>query len=255
VTRPSDDTLLAFLEGTLEAAERDALLERLDRDPELARELRQAAAGLFGLQSLGNASVDLASETPHRPGVRSGPLSGAPRRSERRAALWWAAAASAATLLIAVPVTTHYAGREALPTLSNAALGRPASPEPSFVLVLHGLWPDAAAITQDERVRRAAEYWAWTSSLATEGVLLAAGDLRWEPGQRLEASGVESGPADVGVDSPDFLVGMFALRVGSYEAALSIARACPHLKYGGSVSVRQVGSGFVTAPGLGDWKG
>ncbi len=251
MTRPSDETLLAFLEGTLDAAEREALLGRLDRDPELARELRQAAAGLFSLQTLESPAARTTS--PHegaRPGLASGPA-----RATRRASLWWAAAAAAATLAITVPVTRYYAAREAQDMLADAALGRPASPEPSFVLVLQGRWPDAAAIGPDERARRAAEYWAWTSSLAIEGVLVAAGDLRWEPGQALAPAGREVPVGDASVDRPDFLVGMLAVRVGSYDAAVALARRCPHLRYGGSISIRQVGSGFVTVPGMGDWQG
>jgi hypothetical protein len=86
-------------------------------------------------------------------------------------------------------------------------------------------------------------------------VLVAAGDLRWEPGERLAPAGVEMPVPGQVVDGPDFVVGMFAVRASSYEAAMAIARACPHLKYGGSVSVRQVGQGFVTVPGMGDWPG
>jgi hypothetical protein len=36
---------------------------------------------------------------------------------------------------------------------------------------------------------------------------------------------------------------------------MALARQCPHLRYGGSVSVRQVGGGFVTVPGMSDWSG
>jgi hypothetical protein len=97
-------------------------------------------------------------------------------------------------------------------------------------------------------------YWAWTSSLADDDVLLATGDLRWEPGERLASSGVPTTVSANLVEEADFAVGVFALRVESYEAAMAIARRCPHLRYGGSVSVRRVGSGFVTVPGQSDWQ-
>jgi hypothetical protein len=92
----------------------------------------------------------------------------------------------------------------------------------------------------------------WTSELADRGLLVAAGDLRWEAGLRLAATG----PLDTAgnpVAEPDFLVGMFAIRASSYEDARAIAENCPHLNYGGTVSVRQVGAGFVTVPGMDDW--
>jgi hypothetical protein len=80
-------------------------------------------------------------------------------------------------------------------------------------------------------------------------VLRAAGDLRWEPGRRLGPDGATVAvTADV-VESPDFMVGMFALAVASYEEAMAIARNCPHLRYGGSVSVRQVARRFFTPIG------
>jgi hypothetical protein len=119
------------------------------------------------------------------------------------------------------------------------------------VLVLHGRWPDASTVGDVETARRAAEYWSWTSSLADASVLMAAGDLRWEPGSRLGPTGIPVAVPDGVLDSPDFVVGMFALRVGSYEEALAIARQCPHLLYGGSVSIRRVGTGFVAVQGAG----
>jgi hypothetical protein len=141
------------------------------------------------------------------------------------------------------------------PGSGSVTLGLPESPDPSYVLVLHGRWPDAGSVDGQEGSNRAREYWQWTTSLAEEGVLVAAGDLRWEPGERLGPLGVEMVVDGESVEDPDYIVGMFALRVDSYEAALAVARDCPHLRYGGSVSVRRVGGGFVTVPGTGDWSG
>ncbi|MEQ9398655.1 MAG: YciI family protein, partial [Longimicrobiales bacterium] len=136
-----------------------------------------------------------------------------------------------------------------------AALGQPDEPDPSFVLVLEGVWPDRAEVAPEEVSRRAAEYWAWTSELAARGVLLAAGDLQWDPGRRVEAGGGVAPTSAGAAAEGSLVVGLFALRVGSYEEALALARECPHLRYGGSVSVRRVGGGFVTTGGFGDWGG
>jgi hypothetical protein len=257
---PSDEKLLAFLEGDMEEAERDELLDALDRDPALAGRLRAAAAGLEAMRTLVTETV------AGREGTVAAPL---------RVSPWWIAAAAAVTLLVAVPLTWSAAraslegvaridpatategaaagaggqtGASALP-----AGGIPEPSEPSYLLMLHGTWPDAAAVEPAERQARAREYWGWTASLAEQGVLMAAGNLRWEAGERLGPGGEAIPVSDTEVSTPSYVVGMLALRVGSYEEALEIARQCPHLRYGGTVSVRQVGAGFVTIPGMSDW--
>lgn len=270
MTRPGDETLLAFLDGSMEEAERNELLDALDGDPDLSERLRAAAAGLEAMRAL--AAGD------------AGAGEGAPEAATRRVSPWWVAVAAAATLVLAVPVT-WWAARATMesasgvgaggagavdpaggpsPTRGTApaadaafaaavAAGQPQGSAPSYVLVLHGTWPDAGTISREEQQRRAREYWGWTSELAERGILMAAGDLRWEPGERLGPAGTLMTVANDEVDAPQYLVGMLVVRAGSYEEALALARQCPHLRYGGRVSVRQVGSGFVTVPGMGDW--
>jgi len=234
MTRPIDEQLLAFLEGRLPEPEREHLLARLDQDPSLAAELRTAASGLAALEPVGAIPQDQGRRSMRRGGGGVSP--------------WWAVAAAAATLLVAVPVTRWLSTRPAEPRPQAAlpALAMAPQPEPGFLLVLHGRWPDAETVAAEERTRRATEYWAWTDSLAGAATLMAAGDLRWEAGTRLGPNGSEMMVADASVESPDFLVGMFAIRADSYEQAMAIARACPHLRYGGSVSVRRAARGVVT---------
>lgn len=243
MSRPTSETLLAFLEGTLGPEERDVLLGALDSDPTLAAELRQAAMGFDAVRSL----------SPEGTGTSARPVA-----ARRRVSPWWAVAASVATLLLSVPLTLRYAAQIRAvssnpPASAPQRAGMPLSSEPSFVLVLHGRWPDASEVGAVEAQRRAAEYWNWTSGLAAGGVLVAAGDLRWEPGERLGPTGVAVPLAGTVVEDPNYLVGMYALRVSTYEEAMEVARDCPHLQYGGSVSIRRVGAGFVTVAGMGDW--
>lgn len=237
MNRPDPETLLAFLEGRLDAEARDRLLDRLDADPALAAELRSAARGLEAVQGAAEAEPVPARREPS---------------PTRGISPWWAVAASVATLALSVPATLQLSRPEPAGELEIPP-GIPPSQEASFVLVLQGRWPDAAQVGPEETRRRAEEYWDWAGALAREGILMAAGDLQWEPGERLGAGGVRLA-VDAGVlEEPDYLVGMYALRVDDYGEALAIARACPHLQYGGSVLVRQVGGGFVTVPGTGDW--
>ncbi len=247
MNRPSDERLLAFLEGRMEEAERAQLLDALDGDPDLSGRLRAAAAGLDAL----SAYVEAATPAGEVPRVSSEARGGVQRRVVPR---WWIPAAAAATLAVAVPATLLLAGRGRPAAVgTELATGIPESPHPSFVLVLHGRWPDRESISQEQTRARAQEYWAWTSRLAEEGLLVAAGDLRWEPGERLGPEGAAVAVAEDEMLQPGYVVGMYALRADSYEQALSLARQCPHLRYGGSVSIRRVGGGFVTVPGMGDW--
>ena len=233
MNRPTDEHLLAFLEGSLDEAERAAVLEAVTLDPRLAAELRFAAFGLAMVEPLGKATD---------PGAAAAQTSG------RRISPWWAVAAAAATLLVAVPATLWTTRQSPVAEPATAVLARAREPEPGFVMVLHGKWPDAGSVSAAETRRRAVEYWAWTASLADDSVLMAAGDLRWEPGSRLGPNGTPVAVSEAEVESADFVVGMFALRVTSYEDAVAIARQCPHLRYGGSVSIRRVARGFLTTP-------
>lgn len=262
--RPSDEMLLAFLEGSMPEDEREELLDALDGDEALAERLRAAAVGLEALRALAVTAP-------------AGYREGAPARAAG-VSPWWVAAAAAAALLVAVPITWVAArasapigpassgggvagedagasagARNSSPAGSAEIAGMPADPQPSYVLVLHGIWPDAGEVEAAEVQERAREYWGWTAALAEQGILLAAGDLRWEPGERLGSEGRAIPVADDIIQSPDYLVGMLAVRADSYEEAVALANECPHLRYGGSVSVRRVGGGFVTTPGSGDW--
>lgn len=250
MTSTPEGRLLALLEGRLDEEARLRLLDELADDPSLLAQLESASAGMLRMERLaaeagpsGSPSLDPGS--PGRP------------RAPRRVPAWWTAAAAAVTLLVAVPATLRWsqAGAPAPdPTPPVADVGRPAAPSPSYMLVLQGVWPDRDELGADEVRARADEYWDFVTELARDQVLVAAGDLRFEGGRRLgRGSPLSLTTADV--QSPDHLVGILTLRVDSYEAALEIARRSPHLRYGGTVTVREVGLGFVAVPGMDDWAG
>ena len=256
MTRPTEDRILAFLDGTATPVVLESVLAWVEASPANALEIRRAAAGL---EAMGAAADALDSGVARSTGGKEGGGRGA---FGRRVPAWWIPVAAAASVALAVPVTLGVTGSGpeggtpagAGPAERGAGfeiVGRPRAPEPSFVVVLHGVWPDAADLPQEVVDRRAGEYWAWASDLSARGLLVAAGDLRWEPGLRLATSGPAE--ATVDVDAPDFLVGMFTVRAADYEEARRIALECPHLRYGGAVSVRRVAGGFVTVEGADDW--
>lgn len=241
-----EERILAFLRGDCSSEERDALLTRIEQDSDFAADFRAVARGFETASSWAETQRPHASTPPGPNTARTGRLVPA----------WWVPLAAAASIAVAVPLTATLSGAaETAPSVPVSIGELPAQPEPSFVVVLQGRWPDAAELAVDERSRRAGEYWQWASDLAAEGRLVAAGDLEWEPGLQV-ASGGEPVEAPAGVVAePDFLVGMFTIRAGSYEEALAIAQECPHLRFGGSVSVRRVGRGFVTVAGMSDLAG
>lgn len=253
--------ILAFLRGECSEEEREAILSRAEESPDFAARLRSVARGFEAADAWGEAER---AHSDAAPATIPAPAVPAPRK--RMVPAWWVPAAAAAAIAIAVPVTATLstapttgpdvvsAGGDGTSVAAPLG-GMPTSPEPSFVVVLQGRWPDAETVQPQERGRRAGEYWGWANSLAAEGRLVAAGDLEWEPGIRLASSQEALRPPPDVMAEPDFLVGMFTIRAGSYEEALAIAQECPHLRYGGSVSVRRVGLGFVTVPGMDDWAG
>ena len=241
---PIDARLLALLENRLDDAERLELLDRVADDPELLEALTQASAGLSRLDRLVVSTGD--------------PASGV---GQRRVPRWWTVAAAAVAALATFPLARATApvspivtdGGVAGPEAVFAPV-RPAETRPSFMIVYEGAWPDRAGLSQDEVARRAEEYWAFAIDLAREGVLVAAGDARFDGGRWVRPEGLVPIPATE-VQAPSHFVGMLTLRVDSYDEAADIAMRSPHLRYGARVSVRQVGQGFVTVPGMDDWSG
>ena len=51
----------------------------------------------------------------------------------------------------------------------------------------------------------------------------------------------------------EYVVGILTLKMDAYHEALAVARSCPHLRFGGSVTVRRVGAGFFTVRGKPDF--
>ena len=223
MTRPADEVLLAFLEGTLGEEERTKVLERLAADPELAAELEKAATALEALRSI--------------------PVAAPARASKERARIspWWLVLASAVTLAIAIPTTLRFAGGG--PGLAKDGIEEDGPGTPEFVLVLRGRWSDDIQLEPNEFQNRVDELREWTSQLAAAGVLVAASDLALEQGVRF---GPSDGASPELAQSPDYVVGVLTLRMNAYHEALAIARSCPHLRFGGTVTVRRVGGGFFT---------
>jgi hypothetical protein len=102
---------------------------------------------------------------------------------------------------------------------------------PSFVLLLY---EDSTFRGNDGS--HVSEYIAWADSLRTEGVLVMGERLDPRAGvvSASDATGPESGNAFGTIG------GLFVVRAADLNAAISLARTCPHVRLGGRVVVRPV---------------
>jgi hypothetical protein len=116
-----------------------------------------------------------------------------------------------------------------------------ATAKEKYVLLLHGparppnAGPPTAADSAAERAI-VDEYRAWAVSLANSGSLVTAEKLADDPLTMLVADRT----VQMARNTPDELGGFFLIQVADSAEAFRIARACPHLKYGGSVQVRRI---------------
>lgn len=118
-----------------------------------------------------------------------------------------------------------------------AGVGRPA-----FLLLLHEQ-PGAMASGAEEGGAVVAEYAAWAGELAADGRLLGAEKLSDEGGLWLAPVEGRIAVRDRSVPQlEDVVTGYFVIRAQDYTEATSIAMTSPHLRYGGSIELRQIDS-------------
>ncbi len=139
------------------------------------------------------------------------------------------AAASVAFLLIG-----GAAGyRMAQPGAEPAVPGEIAA-SAEFLLLMRGDLPAASEIPMDRLVT---EYSAWGAELGAAGRLVAAEKLVDDPGRWLQSADVTDGTtAPRGSD----IGGYFVIRATTYDQAQEIALSSPHIRYGGTIELRQI---------------
>jgi hypothetical protein len=107
---------------------------------------------------------------------------------------------------------------------------------PQFALLLYedASYQSASPEGQEARI---AEYAGWARRLAGEGRLVDAGKLS-DAGELLEGS--DRSTAVVPRAPEGVLAGYFVIRAKDRAEAERVARECPHLKYGGTISLRLI---------------
>ncbi|MCH8247112.1 MAG: zf-HC2 domain-containing protein [Bacteroidetes bacterium] len=214
------DRLTGNLSGS-EEKELSAHLDSCDSCREAAKQLRTTWL------DLGRLSVP----SPRSDGLKrlSGRLSVGRIASPRRVVI--SRVAIAASLGVAILIG-YVTGRTASPPASESVAGS------EFMFLLREpAQPLEELVTADitEIVR---EYQDWATDLARAGQLIGARKLADEPDLWLVGtSGNRSGP---NLNTWPRISGYFVVAAADLNAAITIARNSPHLKYGGAIEVRSI---------------
>ena len=176
-----------------------------DLSPEEASALRDLAVGPEPPASLENATVERLRARGWIGGRNS------------RGILWLAAAAAAIGLFAAGLY------------LGSRRPEAPATVVPRYVLFLYDA-PDEAALSPAEMGQRVDEYRNWARAVREGGA-----DIQ---GEKLGSEARRLGPGAGAAGGT--LGGYFVVSARDEEAALAIARSCPHLKHGGTIEVRPI---------------
>jgi hypothetical protein len=112
---------------------------------------------------------------------------------------------------------------------------------PKYMLFLHEDQGQFAHRPHDEMMRIIKEYGAWATKMREEKRFVGGEKLADDAGKVLRPKGgkivVTDGPY---AESKEIVGGYFAISARDYAEACEVAQACPHLKYGGRVEVRQI---------------
>lgn len=127
--------------------------------------------------------------------------------------------------------------------LGGLALGRlggsstpPEDGRPRFALFLYE-GPEYDHARPEAMERRVQEYVAWASEPRQNGVIEGGEKLREDADVTIDSGG--TGEASPGAGESR-LAGYFIVRARDRRAAVEIARTCPHVRYGGSIVVREI---------------
>jgi hypothetical protein len=190
----------------------DANNELTDEEREALARLPREAATPPGLE---DATVDALLE---RGLLRRG--------ARRRRLIEWGLAAAAAVVLFAGGFLAGQRGGQA-----------PAGELPRFVLLLYE-GPEYRNTPPGQEQDRVREYADWARERGAKGELEAGEKLREDLDLVIRPDG------SIGEEAPApgaaRLAGFFMIRATDDRAALEIARSCPHVRYGGSIVIREI---------------
>lgn len=140
-------------------------------------------------------------------------------------------------------VVTTIAGLAAAAALfaGGVLVGRRSEPPPpaaatsQFLLLLYE-GPQYRQPPAGEEAGRVREYSAWAGERAAREELVGGEKLRDRGEVVVRGDGTSSPP----VAGAERLAGYFVVRATTAGGAVEIARSCPHLRYGGSIVIREI---------------
>jgi len=96
-------------------------------------------------------------------------------------------------------------------------------------------------LSEDDYMAIITDYIAWTEKMTADGVYAGGEKLADGPGKRLSKTG---GGIEVH-DSPmaelaEVLGGFMVIKAADYDAAVAIAKTCPHMMHNSSLEVREI---------------
>ncbi len=103
--------------------------------------------------------------------------------------------------------------------------------------VLRSAPRELSATSSDEVMKRVKEYSHWASEMRKKGMMVGGEKLKDEARDLTVTDGrvsvIESLP-------DDSIAGYFLIQAQDFRQATAIAQDCPHLRYGGTIEVRQI---------------
>lgn len=111
---------------------------------------------------------------------------------------------------------------------------------PEFLLVLREPPALAKPVSPEEERRIVTEYSNWARQLGEQGVLVDGEKLKTEARLLRLVNGRPVAAENPTDPQQETIGGYFLIAAQDYERAVKIAESCPHLKYGGTIEVRQI---------------
>lgn len=110
-----------------------------------------------------------------------------------------------------------------------------------YILFLHEQPAKFAGMSAADIARVIGEYKAWAASLRVKNALAGGEKLADGPGRMVRREGsdavVAEGPY---AESRELVSGYFIVVAADIDAAASLSRDCPHLRYGGRIEIREI---------------
>ena len=112
--------------------------------------------------------------------------------------------------------------------------------EPEFMLVLRSAPEQSQPRSSEDEMQRVREYSNWAGQLRQQGVRVDGEKLKREARILRGTDGRAVVSENSSDTSTQTIAGYFLIAARDYEQAVKIAEGCPHLKYGGTIEVRQI---------------